>query len=64
MAVQFCFASGIGLQDDGEIDAPRSHQVWRGIDHSIRNTPGLQAAQPSRILDVDGPADARIPLKE
>jgi hypothetical protein len=61
VAVQFCFASGIGLQDDGEVDATstRWHKAFGNIGCGVRNTSGLLAAQPGRVLDIDWSADAR-----
>jgi len=41
VAVQFCFASGIGFQDDGEVDATRSYKVLRNI--------GCEGRNPSRL---------------
>ena len=59
VAIQVCFASGMGLQNDGKVDATWWLEPFGNIGRSVRNTSDLIAAQPGRILDVDWPADAR-----
>jgi ribosomal protein S18 acetylase RimI-like enzyme len=57
VAVQFCFASGIGLQDHGEVEATctRGHKAFGNIGCSGRNTSELR-----RSIGMAAPSEVNI----